>query len=113
MISAQALSINAVYPGVLYLLASGRNDVDAIAAIVDVTLDLTYFVGWGLVMRQFVRYSLIFPIDLFGGLGMLTPCLHLLFVCRAVRVRAEIGLVLTSKRGPDLHTGRGGGEDAS
>jgi hypothetical protein len=84
------LTINALYPGALYYYAarSSSRDADTVAALCDVTLDLSYSMGWVFVTKQFFRLCRWTPVEVFQTLGLFTPCVHLLFTCRAVEAAA-------------------------
>ena len=84
------LAFNAIYPGALYYYAAGSSApaVNRTAALCDVTLDLSYSLGWVLVTKQFMRFCRWTPVTFFGSLGLFTPVVHLLFTCRAVEAAA-------------------------
>ena len=65
-----------------------RLAVNRTAALCDVTLDLSYSLGWVLVTKQFMRFCRWTPVTFFGSLGLFTPVVHLLFTCRAVEAAA-------------------------
>ena len=84
------LTINALYPGALYYYAarSSSRSADTIAALCDVTLDLSYSFGWIFVTKQFMRLCRWTPVAFLDSLGLFTPVVHLVFTCRAVEAAA-------------------------
>ena len=84
------LAINSLYPGALYYYAarSSSRSTDTVAALCDVTLDLSYSFGWIFVTKQFVRFCRWTPTSFLDSLGLFTPVVHLLFTCRAVEAAA-------------------------
>ena len=84
------LTINSLYPGALYYYAarSSSRDADTVAALCDVTLDLSYSFGWIFVTKQFMRLCRWTPVAFLDSLGLFTPVVHLVFTCRAVEAAA-------------------------
>ena len=84
------LAFNSLYPGALYYYAarSSAPNVDIVVALCDVTLDLSYSVGWIFVTKQFIRFCRWTPVEFLSSMGLFTPVVHLLFTCRAVEAAA-------------------------